>query len=207
MNDKIFKIVMGVLIVGAFGMMLLKGGGDSVNAQPTDHTYGKSDSPVRLVEYGDFQCPACFRYYPVLKEVKEKYKDQIAFQFRNFPLTSIHQNAMAAHRAAEAAANQGKFWEMHDLLYERQQSWSQSNSPAATIERYAEELGLDLEQFNADVAIAETLGVINADMDEGQSLGATGTPTFVLNGEKIVTPDPTLEAFSILIDQKLAETQ
>ena len=77
---------------------------------------GESKSGVTLIEYGDFQCPACQQYYPIFKQIKEKYKDQITVQFRHFPIVSAHQNAMVAHRAAEAASNQGKFWEMHDLL-------------------------------------------------------------------------------------------
>jgi len=205
MNDKIFKITLAVLIGVSLGFVLLKGGGDGVQAEPTNHVYGATDAKVTLVEYGDFQCPACLRYYPALKQVKEKYKDQITFQFRNFPLTQIHLSAMTAHRAAEAASNQGKFWEMHDLLYERQQVWSQSVSPSSIIEAYAEELGLDLVQYNVDVSGEEEFAAISADIDEGQALGAAGTPTFVLNGEVIESPDPTLEAFSLLIDQALRE--
>lgn len=208
MNDKIFKIILGVLALVAIGAIFIgSSGGEQANTEATSHLYGNTDASVTLVEYGDFQCPACFQYYPILKQVKEKYKDVMTFQFRNFPLVQIHQNAMSAHRGAEAAANQGKFWEMHDLLYERQQSWSQALSPTAVVESYAEELGLNIDQFKADLASEEVSLRISADIDVGQSLGATGTPTFVLNGEKIETPAPTVEAFSELIESKLLEAQ
>lgn len=208
MNNKTFMIILGVLAVIAIAFVFISTGEDSgVNAEATNHTYGNTEATVTLVEYGDFQCPACFQYYPALKQVKEKYKDVMTFQFRNFPLVQIHPNAMAAHRAAEAAGNQGKFWEMHDLLYERQQSWSQSVSPSVAIEAYAQELGLDLVQFNADATSEAVSLSIGADIEAGQGLGAAGTPTFILNGEKIETPAPTVEAFSELIDAKLVETQ
>jgi protein-disulfide isomerase len=131
--------------------------------QATNHTQGAGSKGVTLIEYGDFQCPACGFHYPMLKQVKAKYGDQIKFQFRHFPLQQLHPNAMAAHRAAEAAHLQGKFWEMHDILYERQNSWTRSTTASKVFESYAEELGLDLVKFRQDAASELVSGTINAE--------------------------------------------
>lgn len=160
---------------------------------------------VTLIEYGDFQCPACYQYEPVMQEIREKYKDKINFQFRNFPLAQIHPNALAAHSAAEAASKQGKFWEYHDVLYEQQKAWSTaaSSSRSATFEGYAAELGLNIEQFKSDMENSDVRAVIDADIEEGKSIGATGTPTFVLNGKKLEKTSANVDAFSKLIDEEL----
>src|SRR5688572_27110761 len=99
-------------------------------AQLSNHTTGQGTAGVTLTEYGDFACPACYQYYPLLKQVKAKYGDQLKFQFRHFPLTEIHQNALISARAAEAAGLQGKFWEMHDKLYETQPAWRDHTNPS-----------------------------------------------------------------------------
>lgn len=176
----------------------------SNSSQLSNHIKGSDKSGVVLVEYGDFQCPACAQYYPVVKEVYEKYKDQITFQFRNFPLIQIHTNAMVAHRAAEAADKQGKFWEMHDRLYETQQQWTTSPNPGPIFESFAADLGLDIAKFKTDVASQEINSIINADIKEGQKLGANSTPTFVLDGVKITNPR-SAEDFNKIIDEAIAK--
>lgn len=178
--------------------------GSSTNTQPSNHVYGEGKSGVVLVEYGDFQCPACGQYFPVIKSLKEKYKEDITFQFRHFPLASIHPNAMAAHRAAEAAGKQGKFWEMHDKLYEQQQSWSTSSSAKTIFDTYASGLGLNMSQYQTDFASTETNAIINADMSAGQALGANSTPTFVLDGKKLEENPQDLAAFEKLITDAIA---
>jgi protein-disulfide isomerase len=169
--------------------------------------YGSKDSKVKLVEYGDFQCPACGAYFPLVKEIKEKYKDQISFEFKNFPLTQKHLNAQAAHRAAHAAGLQGKFWEMHDKLYESQASWSQSNGAIKLFEEYANSLGLNMDQYKADVASGKTNDYINQDIEDGQELGVNSTPTFFLNGKELTEASAfdTIDEFSKLIDDAIAE--
>ena len=124
--DKRFLAIIGVIVV-VFGGILLFGGnkggngsGGSSSAKPTNHVEGDTSSKVTLVEYGDFECPICGEYYPTVKQVEQKYASTVKFQFRNLPLSSVHPNAFAGARAAEAAANQGQFWGMHDLLYENQ---------------------------------------------------------------------------------------
>ncbi|CAN5639884.1 hypothetical protein BH23PAT1_BH23PAT1_4590 [soil metagenome] len=177
--------------------------------EPTSHKVGEGTEGVTLIEYGDFQCPACAQYYPLIKQIKEKYGDRITFQFRHFPLVQIHPNAMAAHRAAEAAGQQDKFFEMHDMLYERQTEWQGSPQPTSVFERYAQELDIDMERFKSDVSSPATNRIVNADIKEAQSAGANSTPTFVLNDKKVEEAPRDLEGFSKLIDEAIekAKTQ
>ncbi|MEK7173495.1 MAG: thioredoxin domain-containing protein, partial [Patescibacteria group bacterium] len=116
-----------------------------------DWIRGNSASPVMLVEYGDFQCPACAQYYPVVKALEQEFAADTQFIFRHFPLTRPHPNAKGAAAAAEAAGIQGKFWEMHDILFERQNEWAAKPRPQSTFNSYAEELGLDVKKFEDDM--------------------------------------------------------
>jgi len=178
--------------------------GSNPSVQSSKHTYGSGGGNVTLIEYGDFECPACGAYYPIVKTIKEKYKDDITFQFRHFPLVQIHQNAFAASRAAEAAGMQNKFWEMHDLIYEQQTTWKTNSSPYAYFEGLAGQLGLNVTKFKTDYSSSVVNNVINADIKEGKSVGADSTPTFVLNGKKIDKNPATQEAFEKLIDDAIA---
>lgn len=180
-------------------------GNSNGNVQPSNHTYGEGKSGVTLTEYADFQCPACGAYFPIVKEVKEKYKDQVTFQFRSFPLVKLHQNARAAHRAAEAAAKQGKFWEMHDLLYENQQSWESLPDPKSAFEGFAQQIGLNIDQYNKDFASDEVNDIINADFSEGSKLGVNSTPTFFLNGKKVTDNPQDVAGFSKLLDEAIKQ--
>ena len=220
MNKRFLVII--VVCVAVFAGLLVFNKKDSnttnVNAEPSAHYYGAIDESatsdgnawrkapqqdaVVLTEYGDFQCPACGIYYQIVDQVKTKYKDQLAFQYRNYPLVSLHPNAMAAHKAAEAAARQGKFWEMYDLIYQNQDSWKDSNSPQNTFEGYAQQLNLDIEKFRSDVASEEVNAVIQADMKAGQDLDITGTPTFLIDGKKIENPT-SADAFEKLIQDAI----
>lgn len=213
MDGKRFWIILAIIIVGFFGFVLLskdKGtnsGNNSVSAQGSNNVYGKVNSPVTLTEFVDFQCEACYAYYPHVKELKEKYKDRVKFQIRNFPITSHHQYAMQAARSAEAAARQGKFFEMHDKLFEGQPTWSVSRNPQSVFEQYAEEIGLDMAKFKADRDSADVAAVINKDLKDVQELGGNGTPTFALNGKKIDNPGPSVEALSKILDEALADAR
>ncbi len=177
-------IVLAVLAVVGGGA-LLKHNNKAVTGSPTNNVLGKGTSGVILTQYGDFQCPGCGAFHPILKQVNDHYKDEIKFQFINFPLTQIHQNALAAARAAQAANNQGKFWAMHDLLYTNQTSWSQVSDVTSTFEGYAAQLGLNLTQYRKDYPSAATNAIINADIATGQTRKVTGTPTFFLDGKQI----------------------
>ena len=152
-----------------------------------DHVEGKADSKVLLVEYGDFQCPSCGSAYPNVKTLMEEYGDRIALVFRNFPLTSIHPNAKAAAAAAESAGLQGKFWEMHDLLYQNQSAWETLDTSKRTdaFVSFASQLQLDTAKFTTDLSNADVNKKISFDMALGKANSASATPTFYLNGEKL----------------------
>lgn len=204
--NKQFLIIVTIIVAALVGVFALTKNDDSSNGsgasgQPSNHVSGKS-TRVTLVEYGDFQCPACKSFFPIVKQIKEEYKDKITFQFRHFPLTQIHPNAFAAHRAAEAAGRQEKFFEMHDLLYENQDAWAQASNPTQIFENYASQLGLNIEQYKTDVASESASDTINADVKLGQQIGANSTPTFTLNGEKIDNPK-SLEEFKKLLDEAI----
>jgi protein-disulfide isomerase len=150
-----------------------------------DHVYGKADSKVVLIEYGDYQCPGCGSAYPNVKAVTEKYKGQVAFIFRNFPITSLHPNARVAAAVAEAAGLQGKFWEMHNELYETQSSWETLNSSERTdyFVGVAKKLGLNTETFKTDFASTKVNQKISYDQAIGKKINVNATPTFYLNGK------------------------
>lgn len=205
--SKRFLLIMAACVAIFTGLLLINkkdAGAPTAVGQVTNHTYGEGKSGVTVTEYGDFQCPACFNYYPIFKQLKEKYKDQVTFQFRHFPIISAHQNAMAAHRAAEAAGRQSKFWEMHDLLYERQKTWETSTNASGVFEDYAMELGLNVDQFKTDVASESANDDVQADFQAGEDAGVVGTPTFFIDGKLIETPN-SLEAFEQLIDTAIQE--
>lgn len=202
MNLKTILIVIGI-IVAVVGFLVFTKPAEQSTSDPSQHTIGSGS--VTLVEYGDFQCPACGQYFPILQQIKAEYGDRITFQFRHFPLESIHPNARAASRAAEAAGNQGKFWEMHDYLFTYQSEWQSSSDPIRMFENYARTVGVEnIDQFNADYRSSEVNAVINADLSAGRNLGVQSTPTFTLNG-KVLDPNPpaSVEAFKSLIDNAL----
>ncbi|HWZ65220.1 MAG TPA: thioredoxin domain-containing protein [Patescibacteria group bacterium] len=152
-----------------------------------DHVFGLATSKVLLIEYGDFQCPACGSMFPYVKQIKEQYKDRIAFVFRDMPLTSIHPNALAAATVAEAAGLQNKFYEMHDLLYQNQSSWSSTSGNARTafFEGLAKQLNLDINKFRNDLDSSDITQKITRDRSTSNVFAVDSTPTFVLNGQKL----------------------
>jgi protein-disulfide isomerase len=176
------------------------GGSSSGNAKATNHVKGSTSSGVTMVEYGDFQCPACSAYYPIVKQVEDKYSDRVQFQFVNFPLYQIHQNAMTAHRAAEAASLQGKFWEMYDQLYTNHDVWANTSNASTYFEQYANQIGLNMTKFKQDANSSAVNDTIWADINKGNALGITGTPTFYLDGNKITSNPTSVDDFSKLID-------
>ena len=187
--DKKFVIVLAI-ILGVFVGFVYVRNNDTKKSSPStasvsDHKKGAGLKKVTFTEYGDFQCPVCGQYYPIVKQIEQKYADDVTFEFKNFPLDSIHRNARAAHRAAESAGNQGKFFEMHDLLYQNQQSWSSSSSITEIFNGYAKQLNLDMAKFKTDFEAQSTNDVINADSTQGKKLGISGTPTFFINGRKL----------------------
>ncbi|HYF05055.1 MAG TPA: thioredoxin domain-containing protein [Patescibacteria group bacterium] len=196
------KVIIGVItgVVILVGAILFFSGSTNPDPLPTpvpstdkqavrdfSQILGKKDAKVVLVEFGDYQCPACAAAHPIVKQLLQKYgsSPDFAFSFRNFPLSNIHPNARSAAFAAEAAGRQGKFWQFHDYLYQHQNEWSTAGSVSSYYESVAQGLGLNMDQFRKDSSDrALQLNVIT-DISDGLAFQVDSTPTFVLNGEKI----------------------
>lgn len=181
----IIAIISVVLLGGAVWYSYSVSNSANEGVEVVDQIKGNPDANVVVVEYADFQCPACAQFQPIVKEIMDEYGEQVRFEFRHFPLVAIHPYAEPAARAAEAAGQQGKFFEYHDLLFEQQSEWSGSINPAAHFARYAEELELDVATFNAHQKSSVLREVIREDMQSGREREVTGTPTFFLNGERV----------------------
>jgi|SRR3989344_7176991 len=208
---KNFILVSVIVVLGVGFLFYIGNRGASIEPpfevgvlHPLDHIKGVASSTVVVMEYSDFQCPACRSYYPVMRQVMTEFGDRITFVYRNFPLIGIHQNAEFAARAAEAASKQDKFWEMHDLLFEKQDEWAKAVNVSPVFESYATLLGLDLEQFRADWQSSEVKNLVKAERTHALKIGLQGTPTFFINGKQIQNPS-SLEAFRLIIKSALGE--
>lgn len=153
-------------------------------AQPP-HVLGAASAPVTLEEFGDFECPPCGLLHPILIQMHNEFGDRVRIVFREFPLVPNHQHALAAASAAEAAAVQGKFWEMHDLIYENQKTWHESFDVRPIFEDYAKSIGLDLVRFRQDISSDAVARRITEDGIRGRELGVKGTPTVFINGAEV----------------------
>lgn len=171
----------------------------------TGHTQGNPNSKVVVTEFGDYQCPACGAWFPFLHDsLLPAYQDKILFVFKNYPL-SMHKNAQAAAQAAEAAALQNKFWEMHDKLYVTQKEWENDSDPTGRFEGYARDLGLDVTKYKNDFNSDAVKNTIKADVALGDKLGLPGTPTFLING--VVQNPQSFKELQDAIDKALAASQ
>lgn len=169
---------------------------------PTDWTKGAETPKVSLVEYSDFQCPACGAYYPLVEKVFTGNKNSLAFTYRHFPLPQ-HKNALAAAYAAEAAGAQGKFWQMHEMIFSHQADWSDSDTAEAIFEGYATELKLDMKNFKEVRDSQVTKDNVAHDAKTGTDSGVNSTPSFYINGEKIANPR-SAEEFDALIKKAIS---
>jgi len=148
-----------------------------------DHIEGNQQAQFTLLEYGDYQCPFCGLAYPVVKRLQRHFGRELRFSFRNFPLIQAHAHALTAAAAAEAAGLQGKFWEMHDIIYEHQ-----NRLMARDLADYATTLNLDLKKFDQDMRSDSLLNKVRADFMSGEISGVDGTPTFFVNSVKYIGP-------------------
>jgi protein-disulfide isomerase len=144
-----------------------------------DHILRYANAPIELVEYGDYECPYCGRAYPIVKDIVEQLGRDIKFVFRNFPLSKVHPHAFMAAVATEAAGLQGKFWEMHDIIFEHQRNLDTEN-----ILILADRIGIDPERFEHDIQVRELAEKVETDFESGLRSGVNRTPTFFINGEK-----------------------
>lgn len=169
------------------------------------HSVAKSPAKVTIVEFGDYQCPACKAAQATIRELilrfTPKKSDQVNIVYRHFPLPQ-HKNALLAAEAAEAAGEQGRFWEMHDKLYETQTQWSGSNNPLDIFVTYAKDLGLDIEKFKQAVESNKFYSKIEQDKNDGIALGINSTPTFFINGKQL-EGTPSFANFKSKIEEEL----
>lgn len=170
-----------------------------------DYVKGNPNAPVTLIEYLDFECEACGAYFPLVKQLEKEFPDDLKVVVRYYPLPG-HKNGLPAALAVEAASRQGKFFEMHDLLFTEQRNWGEKQMPTPEVfEAYAEKLGLDMSKFKQDIASQSIKDRVQRDVDSGTKLGNTGTPSFYLSGQKIQNPR-SLEDFKTLIQAEILKT-
>lgn len=168
----------------------------SLLSNASSHMTGNPGAKVTMVEFGDFQCPACAQVYPNIKQIVDKYQSNpnFNFVFRNYPLPQ-HKNALPSAEAAEAAGAQGKYWEMNHMLYERQAEWDDAANPTDLFVSYAQIIGLDTAKFRAEIVAKKYADVITADLNDGNRAGVNATPTLYINGVKLMDYNPaSLEA-------------
>lgn len=204
MSDKMKKILLGIIAI-----MLVSACISSIDISG-DPFKGYENAKVTIIEFSDFQCPACKMAEPVLKQIMETYGDRIKFVYKDFPLDTgcnsnigmqVHSLACEASEAAQCAFKQGKFWEFHDKLYEKQDEWS---SDMSKFESYAAEFGLDLNEFKDCINNGLTKSSIKNDIEIAKKIGVDATPMFFINGEKVVGVK-AFSYFKAIIDKKLEE--
>lgn len=191
------KLLLGIIVAIVAGMIglfvVFNQSGTSSTADAgklvREDSQKQGSGSVSMVEFGDYQCPSCGAVNPTIQKIMKDYEGKVTFVFRNFPLETIHKNAMSAAMYAEASAKQNKFWQMHDKLYEKQSEWSDLSDPAPKYLEYAKALGMNADQLKTDAATAEISKLISRDMEDGNALGVSGTPTFFVNGKQIANND------------------
>ena len=195
-------IIIGVLMVVLIGGSVWYSNSVSETynegVEVKSHVKGSVEAAVTLVEYSDLQCPACAAFQPVVNEVLAQHGDKIKFEYKHFPLVQIHPFAEPAARAAEAAGQQGKFFEYTDMLFAKQSEWTNTSNPTGFFTRYASELGLDMDLFAQHQKSSILADNVRAHMMEARELGLTGTPSFFLSGVKM--ENATFEDFKAQID-------
>lgn len=207
-----FAIILGVLLLAVGSGVLLfrfhqppppppKPAYGKPGAEPP-HLRGLANAPVALEEFGDFECMPCSILFPMLQKIEHDYGQRLSVTFRQHPLAQ-HPHALEAARASEAAGLQGRFWEMHDALYENRSAWFRAQDVKALFNTYASQIGLDLERFKKDMDGDEVAKRIAADNDRGASLGIDRTPIIFINGRKIDLPADVEEAIRREIDAAL----
>jgi len=199
-----FVIVIGLIIWGLIAAEKKSSKGTELLPLPneivaTDHILGSETASVTLVEYGDFQCPACASFHPIVKRILEETgSSTVRFVFRHFPLQQ-HANAFPSARAVEAANLQGKFWEMHDMIYENQSDWESISNAVPIFIGYAKTLNLDIVKFEADMKLPEIEKIISDGYKAGVKANIRATPTFFVNGKQIQNVG-NYESFKKIID-------
>lgn len=181
-------VIIGVIAVLLFGGAIwyskVSGEKNNEGVTVTEHSKGGADAAVVLTEYSDFQCPACQAFEPVVAQVLAQYGQKIRFEYKHYPLP-IHQFAIQAAQASEAAAQQGKFFEYHDRLFAEQKTWSTSQTPQVLFLQYAQDLGLNVAQFKRQMQSSVIKDAVKKAQKDAGNMGLTSTPSFFLNGQKM----------------------
>lgn len=204
-------VILGIIaLVGALAMF----GSGSTNSGSTttlrtsisdsDNIKGATNGAVTIVEYSDFQCPGCASSYPMLKQLVDAFPNDVTFVYRHYPLRQIHSNAQLAGQAAEAAGKQGKFWDMHDVIFNTQSQWANQPDPTAFFTTLAESIGLDVTKFSSDLTSKDVVDKVNSDTADANSLRLPGTPSFFFNGTLIEHPG-SYAGFKALVEAELAQ--
>lgn len=198
MNKKIIQTVAFIAFIGVAITALYYGGvfGNS-NSQSEDNSQRVAQE-VHILKYSDYQCPACKAYIPIENQLKAEYGDMIEFEYRHFPLRG-HQFSDLAARSAEAARQQGKFEEMHDLIFQYQEQWSQGDAREYFFD-FAEQIGLDMEQFENDLQSEEVQQKVESQLQEGIRRTVNSTPTYFLNGQKLRQNPRSYEQFKAIVE-------
>lgn len=208
---KLIASVIGGTLAVLIGVSLFFSSPKSNESLPLDNsaltnnavnTLGPQEAPVTVVEFSDFQCQACRASWPQVESLLDKYPDKIRFIYRHFPLTSIHQHAVIAAAAAEAAADQGKFWEYAGLLFDQQETWSQTRDPKELFVSFAKQIEIpDPDKFQKDLENQTGKDRVLAELQLGNKLGVNATPTFFVNGEKTTAAGLQLAVEKVLSKQ------
>jgi protein-disulfide isomerase len=202
-----FVIIAAVLVAavgGGFMMFRSAQPQSPTTPTPAGGSVATSKGLVTIDEYGDYQCPPCGALHPIIKTLKGEYGDRIQFAFHHFPLTQLHSHALEASSAAAAAGLQGKFWEMHNLLYEKQSEWSDVGDFRPIALEFARKIGLDLPRFTRDIDGIQVVTIISEDMQRGALLGVSGTPTVFINGQLIHSDNFSTEGLRKEINRRLS---
>ncbi|HEU4507382.1 MAG TPA: thioredoxin domain-containing protein [Pyrinomonadaceae bacterium] len=167
------------------------------------HTHGPANAPIHIEEFGDFQCPPCGVFHPILEQMEAEFGDNIRVTYRQFPLVPTHRHALVAASASEAAGLQGKFWQMHKLIFDNQLKWKDEFDVRPVFEGYAKQIGLNIEQYNRDLNGDVVAQRIFQDGKRAHSLGVKGTPTVFLNGREVPFQSLAPEKFRVVIQNEL----
>jgi protein-disulfide isomerase len=202
-----FVIIAAVLVAavgGGFMMFRSAQPQSPTTPTPAGGSVATSKGVVTIDEYGDYQCPPCGALHPIIKTLKGEYGDRIQFAFHHFPLTQLHSHALEASYAAAAAGLQGKFWEMHNMLYEKQSEWSEVGDFRPIVLEFARKIGLDLPRFTRDIDGLQVVTIVSEDMQRGALLGVNGTPTVFINSQLIHSDNFSTDGLRKEINRRLS---
>jgi protein-disulfide isomerase len=199
-------VIIAAVLVAAVGAGVLMFRSSRSQTPPTPTPAGGSvatSNVVTIDEYGDYQCPPCGSLHPILKTLKREYGNRLQIAFHHFPLTQLHNHALEAAYAAAAAGLQGKFWEMHNLLYDNQSGWSQVGDFRPIVIDFARQIGLDVPRFTRDMDGLQVVTVVSEDTQRGNLLGVNSTPTIFMNGQMIASENLTIDGLRKEINKRL----